>query len=171
MTQFDDQTAAEYPDRDDIGTDSSDAFIADPQAAAEATRERMNAQAEAEREAGHPISSDPNEDLTGAGHAPLAGDPAAPPDSSPGSVPPPAAPAPVPDVAPVPGVQPDQPLPGREPADPGNPLPGPTDPGNLLPGPTDPGPVDPGSAMPDPAGDLNSPGDLPPGSNRGLSAH
>ncbi len=47
----------------DFDGDDESAFIADPVAAEEATRQRMQEQMALERETGHPVSSDPQEDL------------------------------------------------------------------------------------------------------------
>lgn len=52
-------------DSSEQSADDEAAFIADPAAAEQATRERMQGQMAIEREAGHPVSSDPQEDLSG----------------------------------------------------------------------------------------------------------
>lgn len=58
---------------DEADSDAGNEFIGDPEAAEQATRDRMNQQTELEREEGHPVSSDPDESLDGPVSARAAG--------------------------------------------------------------------------------------------------
>jgi len=70
---------------DQSGADDESAFVADPAAAEQATRERMQEQMAVEREAGHPVSSDPEEELDGPVTARAAGASSTSGDNSPTS--------------------------------------------------------------------------------------
>jgi hypothetical protein len=66
-------TTDDSEDRNGSDAADTDAFVADPEAAEQATRQRMAEQAEQERQVGHPVSSDPNEELEAPGGSAAAG--------------------------------------------------------------------------------------------------
>lgn len=77
-----DTSSSETPADDSIVSEEVDQFVGDPEAATEATRERMAAQAEQEQQAGHPVSS--ARDLEPDDVSDLTADPVAP-DASTGA--------------------------------------------------------------------------------------